>query len=307
MPISPLNLGNSFWGSVSGSQTEEQKILNEILSKTKTLGNRGVIKTDLEFIKNVVIPPLMVLREKWPDGYALIKDKITFKICECNFKDASGFDINKRGLTTITGHQPTAVAEDVWPDREVIWINRHDNFTESDMRIKIYHELMHAICNLAVKDGASSKDVRTMGSCLDEKYGGRLSRISERYMNDLMQGVNDFIAWEKENLEKNPRPKDKEIMDAFLGINDAHRCWAVRRLSLGDPETIDYYIKHSRAVIDDADEVIAWGLTERFGYDDFNKDNDRLREQEFFLHDIIERVILPRVKAAAAKSQKAKK
>lgn len=183
-----------------------------------------------------------------------------------------------------------ANTKDVYPDKILIQINNYDKFSPTDMRQKIYHELMHALLNVSCKDGDKEDETITLTQCLGYE---NFTAKSEKYLQNSIEARALFDAW-RETEGANASRKD--VINRYIAAFDSKECRAVRRPD--NNEDLEYYINHSAAGIHDADEIIAWGLTFYFGSND---DRKRLREQDYETYIYIEYFIVPMIKESAKK------
>lgn len=290
----PLRVLSTPANIVAVSTPDWQQIFYRLLPKVVFKTSSGDVEKEFnpkqrQFIKEILVPPFLQLKQnKELSGiYEMLMKKFPsdFKIIVYDY-ESEIFSVDPKGA----GNKSVAVAQDVHPDKIVIHINNYDKFSPTDMRQKIYHELMHALLNVSCKDGDNENEKKTLIQCRDYES---LTAKSEKYLQNLMEALALFNAWRE---TKGPNASREEVINMYLAACDSKGCWAVRRPD--NNEDLEYYLNHSAAGIYDADEIIAWGLTFYFGSND---DRERLKKQDFETYIDIEYFIVPMIKKSAEK------
>lgn len=284
------NIGKVAYTPLSDSEQVFRNLAPRVFFKVPSGEMAGEFNSkQKQFIKEILVPPFLQLKQKFPCAYKMLmrKSALDFQIIvnECENKIFSQGENEAR-------NKSVAITEDIFPDNIKIEINNYDKFSKSDIKFKVYHELMHAILNVTLKD---EKSEATLAQYLDEIFEKRLTNISKEYIDHVVEAHELFYEWQqKGNLDV----AKKDAAAAYLAVFDMKKCWATRQLNKDDDEDLEYYINHSASAVYDANETIAWGLTMLLGSD---QDRKRLMEQDEELYIILKGIVLPIIKEAAVK------
>lgn len=263
-------------------QDPDAKLFKYVLPKITITDADSQIKSsasreDLQLIKTAVITSFKWLQQRWPDGYNLLmKQSIEkFQIVIVNYPDTRFNDACGRATSSIYSNRD---------DKSTIYVNAYDlnrHFNMEDLTIGVYHELMHAIIYLAVKDGLF---IESLSGHVDKKYDGLLTNLANEYMNRQKNLDEEWANFWFEAVTKYlPLYKDVNAFCIFIkknyaGLIQKHHCW------LRDNQLLkEAPLKHngreimiptliSEKTIRDKEEMLAEILTHYYG-----TDNDRKR------------------------------
>lgn len=290
---------NSF-GVTGKNIIPEEKVLKDLLYKNRiktfNTNNYNETQNDVEFIKNSLLPQFLKLYKKWPQAYELIMKNTSFVIGIIDSEN-SVFHTKNSSVPIATKLIYTR------PDKCALYINKFDldqkTFGYDYMGEGIWHEIMHAVDNFAVDDTKyKSINPLFLSDILDKKYDNKLDKIAKNYMRRLQSAKVELYNWEIKNM----KATEKEKMDKYIEIMNNNRCWTARRIAFASDETLGQFNNYCFVTTKNSKEVFACGLALYFGSDE---EKARLKDQEFGLYDMIERIIVPRIKNAVVKKNKA--
>lgn len=299
MAIPEIRTGYTVPQIAALQKTNEETVMDDLKKminqgRIKTLkGPKISVKNDMKFIQENVLPAFLDLYQKWPQGYKLIMSNKNFMIAIMKYDSGVFNAAAAQVYTQSASDERPAASVVIRPDKVIVCVNAFNEFDPSFVRDGIYHELMHAVSNLAVKDGVK---IEFLGNMLDKKYNGKLTDIAKRYMERQATAEKEFGNW----YRNNKKASDKEKYETFISIMNRNKCWAQKKL--GSYETLESYFKSCYLDPHNAEEVIAFGLMNYFGTPE---EKARLLEQEFGLYDLIERSAIPYVNGLASKKSKA--
>lgn len=252
----------------------------------------GASREDLQLIKTAVVTPFKWLQQRWPDGYNLLMKQCAekFQIVIVNYPDSRFNDTYGRAAASISNNKE---------DKSTIYVNAYDlnrHFNMEDLTLGVYHELMHAISYLAVKDGLF---IESLSNHIDKKYDGLLTNLANEYMNRQKNLGEDFVNfWSEAVTQYLPLYKDVNAFCIFIKKNyelliEKHHCWhrdnqALKEVPLkhnGREIMIPTLI--SEKTIRAKEEMLAEMLTHYYGT---NNDRKRLMSLEKSFEKIIKEV-----------------
>ncbi|MFH1452421.1 MAG: hypothetical protein ABIH00_00355 [Armatimonadota bacterium] len=257
---------------------EDIKKLTESM-KIKTMLSPGkAVKTNSDFIKQTIFPAFLKLYENWPAGYELLtRSKLYVKEVRHNsdifnvyYKDKF---INRTYAAIRTKN----------PDTVIININRYDRYNPKTSADSLYHELMHAIDQTAVKDEPGH--IFYISRLADIKYKGDLTRIAQRYAGSREKAEKELYR----RLYKK-RVTFKQFYEVYRDCLMENNCWALKKP--GEKEKYSDFFKRAFVIIDDKEELLVNGLELYFGSEEERK---TLHKCEPELYRIIEDFVMPMV------------
>lgn len=283
--INNISVGKSYASNaISYLPADETKVLKNLENKITTFKSPDIAELNsAAFIKEVILPPFLDLYKNWPEGYKLLMNN-NLSISVIKFKDNFHFEIES-DKQPCNRSPACCAAENA--NKNAILINRYDiDYSHSLLKKSIYHEIMHGIDHLSVKD----KNVKflLLSEYLDEKYKaegekkGKLTRICEKYMKNLNEAIKEISDNYDKNGELSP--------DSTRKIMNKHGCWAyketVRFLSIDD------MMYHFTSSLSKPKELLARALEIYFGTKD---ENARLKNMDPWLYGLIEKEVIPAV------------
>lgn len=288
--------------------SEKEKVKHDILPRIGIIDSkkRPIDKsTAMDFVNEVILPAFENLYERWPETYKLLMRTtvpiVIVGVAADIFKPKTTADAQRgAGQTVASGATlPT------YPDSASIFLNLAGDFTNNQLKRTTYHEIMHAMSHLAVKDEFSKKEkkgkINTLSASLDKHYNNKLSRLAANYRNRIQTAMSQLKAWDKENENKYSQNEFLRVRYQNYGrIMDENKCWIARRCEWEDTDNLETVMRLFR-MPDSAEEFLVDGLLAFFGSErNVNNTNakKRLMEQEFGLYDMIETVVCPVMKKA---------
>lgn len=238
----------------------------------------------LAFAKEMILPQLINLYRKWPAAYNLLmRSDMSFEIV-----DHPGDDMlsgkNKRGGYTLFEY----------PDKAVIYINDYNDLNGHYLRCAAYHELMHAVSHLAVKD--ENVKIQSISSAYNEIIKPVHQQYTERQklaQIELKTKIKYYVKKYEYNAEYEEAEFGEDISAAYEKTFDKYRLWALFQLPFPDETAAKSGTNKTPSGVQHDDEFLACGLSLYFG------DNDerlRLRAQEPKMCEFIEKYVIPMVK-----------
>lgn len=278
-------------------QDPDAKLFKYVLYKMTVTGADSQVKPfvsreDLQLIKTAVVTPFKWLQQRWPEGYNLLMKQCAekFQVVIVNYPDARFNNAYGRSAASIYSNRE---------DKSTIYVNAYDlnkNFNMEDLILGVYHELMHAISYLAIKDGLF---IESLSGHIDKKYDGLLTNLANEYMNrqkSLQEEFDNF--WFEAVTQYLPLYKDTNDFCIFIKkehelLLKKHLCW-FRDNQI--PKELP--VKHNgkkimipvfgfQKTIIDKEEMLAEILTHYYGTDN---DRKRLMDLEKSLEKIIKEV-----------------
>lgn len=241
--------------------------------------------TDLKlaFAKEMILPQLINLYRKWTAAYNLLmRSDMTFEIV-----DQPGDDMlsgkNKRGGYTLFEY----------PDKAVIYINANDDLNSFYLRRAVYHELMHAISHLAVKD--KNLKIQSISSAYDETIKPLYRQYAERQkiaQVELKAKIKYYDKKYEYEAEYETAELYEDISTAYEKVFAKYNLWALFQLPFPDEAIAKNGINKTSSVSRRDDEFLACGLSLYFGD---NEERERLKIQEPKLYEFIEKHVIPAV------------
>ncbi|MFH1452422.1 MAG: hypothetical protein ABIH00_00360 [Armatimonadota bacterium] len=244
-------------------------------------------RNTLAFAEAMVLPSFVKAARNWPPGYRLLM-KSDLKI-----------DITTGPSDTFTGSGKKIGGLTEWhyPDKAVICINAYGRYSEDYFNHVAYHEIMHAISHLAVKDTKNKINI------LSTKHYPALHKLHKRYIADQNKANKEFdeqkkILEKKYNNSENTEEIYVDLYKAYIKAMDRHNCWAARKLLFVNSSSAKSYFMHGLTQmgsngVTDEDEILAEGLMLYFGSD---KQRNHLKTKEPELYKLIESEIVPFIK-----------
>lgn len=283
--INNISVGKSYASNmISYLPADETKVLKDLENKITTFKSPDIAEPNsAAFIKEVILPPFLDLYKNWPAGYKLLMSN-NLSINVIKFKDNFHFDFESdaKVRNRVAG---CCAAESI--NKNAILINRYDTYySHSYFKKTVYHEIMHGIDHLAVKD-KNGKFLR-LSEYLDEKYKAKgekkskLTRICEKYMKNLNEAIKEISDNYDKNGELNP--------DSTRKIMNKHGCWAYSET--GQFLGLDDMIFHFSSAPKKPGELLAWALQIYFGT---KEEKERLKNMDPWLYGLIEKEVLPAV------------
>jgi len=237
-------------------------------------------KNNKDFIEDILLPVFQQLYEEWRDGYNLLIKSKNFFIRICEYPDKI---FNTK---TIANIKRAAVTRASYPDSPTVLINKYyrrkDNvihkykneaekqqekklsFSDDFLQQIIYHELMHAISQLAVKDKPPRAGFKKEISCLSAmpNINKELESLKIKYQSDLDKAFKELDAEDKKGLKADDF---NDICKIYTKMLDKFGCWAYRRIEIGDDTTQEEYLRQSSYCIHNKEEYLAWYLAFLYG------------------------------------------
>lgn len=281
--ISQINRNIVFNKVQYGGRTEEDQVFYDLMARVinvsfpKTLFGPEILKeNDPDFIRKALVPPFLKLRQKLPRIYNMLIKKSFFdfhiKIIEYNDKSFSHHDSDGEEYRARASYQPK-----YW-ECGFIYVNKFGNFDTDLYNEAIYHEIMHILVDLAVKDNSNGH--YTICDCLNAKYPNQLISLVESFPKKLAKAEKKFVEWLK-SLKS--LPPDSVLYNKYISINEECGFWTYKSIKKNESFK-DYLKKNNYTFIDNERELLVVALTLFFGSDE---EHNRLKNQERWLYDRI--------------------
>lgn len=310
-----INLCQISSGTGTARRTDEQQtfydIMPRVLFYTSASNFIGQFEPrHLQFVKEVVVPAFLRLRRRWPEAYRLLvrKSVFDFQIRICEYKD-NRFQEKDMAIAGTT--------ECRYPDKATIFINASVGDSSYLSNI-LYHENMHAVSHLAVKDKPNKfyipkfMNINNLSLYINEKNKKILTRLykdyekrraeEEKEATAFAQRLEVFLLSQAGSISK--EEAHEMLYNGYIKIKNKHNCWAYHTLDkkhFGDDDFVLKYFMHNELVIYCEEELLIYGLLFYFGPEE---EKQRLKAQEPELYELIEKEVIPLVKKASIKADK---
>lgn len=282
----PKTHRNIDFGNVQYAKgTEENQVFRDLMArvinvaepKTSFKPYETLKENDPDFVRKILVPPFLKLRQKLPQVYNMLMKKNFFnfhiKIIEYEDKQFKPEGIERRmsAATRVNGDNGA-----------IIYLNKFDNFNDDRYKEAIYHEIMHILVDLTVKD--TSSKTYTLCDCLNAKYPNQLASLMKTSDERCSEAVKNFVKLTQSAKSLNFKLTDDMLYDEFKAINEECGFWAYRTLAKG--ENLEYYLKENSfwGVMYEEEELLVVALTFFFGSDE---EHNRLKKHERWLYDRI--------------------
>lgn len=283
----PQTHRNIDFGKVQyAKRTEEDQVFYDLMARVinvaepKTLFRPAEIlkENDPDFVRKVLVPPFLKLRQKLPQVYykmLMNKNFFNFHIKIIEYKDEEfkyeGVERRMSAASRINGD-----------DGATIYVNKFDKFAPDLYKEAIYHEIMHIVVGLAVKD--TSNKTYTLCDCLNAKYPNQLASLVKTSGERCSEAVKKFVKWSQLAKSLNFKLTDDMVYNKFKAINEECGFWAYRTLAKG--ENLENYLRENSCwgIMFEEEELLVVALTFFFGSDE---EHNRLKKHERWLYDRI--------------------
>ncbi|MFH1454053.1 MAG: hypothetical protein ABIH00_08785 [Armatimonadota bacterium] len=168
-----INLTNSIENikvnSARHSLIRKKTVGNELIFKIKTYKAPGKeIKNDWNLIRNMIIWGFCLVDEKWNPAYKMLIDS-KMRIDVMHYPPPGG-PSDKTIITT----------KYEYPDTPVIQVFNASKYKDVNLtRRKVFHEIMHCINHIGVKDDKGK--IKKLSTEINKELDGKLDRIANNY------------------------------------------------------------------------------------------------------------------------------
>lgn len=193
----PQTYRNIDFGKVQyAKRTEEDQVFYDLMArvinvaepKTTFKPYETLKENDPDFVRKVLVPPFLKLRQKLPQVYSkmfMSKNFFNFHIKIIEHKDKQfkyeGIERRMSAASRINGN-----------DGAIIYLNKFDNFNDGMYKETIFHEIMHILVGLAVK---AQPDFKASFICVAASFLIRVTMfLNPNFLSFLRtMDINSFI------------------------------------------------------------------------------------------------------------------
>lgn len=241
-------------------------------------------KIDNALKKDVLIPVLLQIHEKCPNGYKLlIENKHSWKIKIMNYNAPPFYESSNYYTYKDFDYKasPYAYTVHICPDQSTVNV---DNYTLGSLFYKkqsLFCGILHVINNLAVPD-KKLNTVSTICTSLNAQYSKKLDKIRDNYIQRLIKADCEIKKnWSGAVVINNYT----RFYKSYIEIMNKHRCWIQMKLQVKDELSI---LDFSRSMLQgplNNKDLVFYALMFYFGSEG---EKWRLKYQEPELYNLIE-------------------